>query len=118
MTDPTPHHEPFLFVPPRTDVRADLNRAEEQVARLAEALAFAEGEIAGLRANQHHLKRQVWLTHGCPMPALYGDDGEMACNACGIDFKRWTVERILARLMDLHLRRLYPETPRTPEAPA
>ena len=46
------------------------------------------------------LRRVVWLNHGCPMPALYGDDGEMQCNICRIDFKRMSgsdIERLLQK---------------------
>ena len=34
------------------------------------------------------LRRLLWLHHGCPTISLYGDDGEMQCSKCGIDFKR------------------------------
>jgi hypothetical protein len=42
------------------------------------------------------LRRLLWLRHGCDFAALYGDDGEMQCNAsgCHIDFKRDSAERI------------------------
>jgi hypothetical protein len=30
----------------------------------------------------------LWLRHGCQPEALYGDDGEMQCTACLIDFLR------------------------------
>lgn len=34
------------------------------------------------------LRSLLWLRHGCESSAKYGDDGEMQCNQCGIDFKR------------------------------
>jgi len=34
------------------------------------------------------LRKLLWLNHGCEHAALYGDDGEMQCNSCMIDFKR------------------------------
>ncbi len=34
------------------------------------------------------LRQMLWLSHGCPISALYGDDGEMHCGSCMIDFKR------------------------------
>ena len=40
------------------------------------------------------LRELLWLRHGCPMPALYGDDGEMQCSSCMVDFKRGTPEEI------------------------
>lgn len=52
--------------------------------------------------NELTLRRLLWLVHGhCDFAALYGDDGEMQCNSCMIDFKRDTPERIEARLMEL-----------------
>jgi hypothetical protein len=36
----------------------------------------------------------LWRRHGCESKALYGDDGEMQCSACGIDFKRFSPEKI------------------------
>lgn len=58
------------------------------------------------RAQQENvaLRRELWLMHGRarhpdnPLAALYGDDGEMSCNACMIDFKRWPVEQIRERI--------------------
>jgi len=40
------------------------------------------------------LRKLLWLRHGCPFHALYGDDGEMQCHICGIDFKRTPAETI------------------------
>lgn len=41
------------------------------------------------------LRRMLWLRHDADhFSALYGDDGEMACNSCGIDFLRFTAEEI------------------------
>ena len=43
--------------------------------------------------NEMTLRRLLWLNHASDH-ILYGDDGEMACNTCFIDFKRDTVEQI------------------------
>ena len=40
------------------------------------------------------LRKLLWLHHGCNLPALYGDDGEMQCHSCQIDFKRDSIEVI------------------------
>ena len=40
----------------------------------------------------------LWFYHGCPTEYLYGDDGEMQCTKCLVDFKRWhpqVIERAL-----------------------
>jgi organic radical activating enzyme len=55
-----------------------------------------EAERDALRAERDVLRRTLWLRHGCPINALYGDDGEMQCGKCGIDFKRMTVPEIEA----------------------
>ena len=44
------------------------------------------------------LRKLLWLRHGCTNN-LYGDDGEMQCNRCMIDFKRDSVETIESRLV-------------------
>lgn len=41
------------------------------------------------------LRMLLWLKHG-DKHVLYGDDGEMQCNTCWIDFKRDPIERIEA----------------------
>lgn len=40
------------------------------------------------------LRRLLFLRHGCPSECLYGDDGEMQCGKCVIDFKRDSVQKI------------------------
>lgn len=44
----------------------------------------AERKIA--ERDETILRRLLWLRHGCG--GLYGDDGEMQCGVCGIDFLR------------------------------
>ena len=41
------------------------------------------------------LRELLWIRHGCSFASLYGDDGEMQCGNCLIDFKRDPVENIL-----------------------
>ena len=47
-----------------------------------------------MKPNEFVLRRLLWLRHGCPIHALYGDDGEMQCGICLIDFKRDSVLQI------------------------
>lgn len=49
-----------------------------------------------VRENQQ-LRKLLWLRHGCPTSALYGDDGEMQCNICMLDFKRMSIDEIEGR---------------------
>ncbi len=57
----------------KTDVATDLERA------------LYENQI---------LRKMLWLRHASHFEALYGDDGEMSCNRCMIDFRRQPAESI------------------------
>lgn len=50
--------------------------------------------------DEKKLRKLLWLNHGCSL-GLYGDDGEMQCNKCLIDFKRDSVERIEKQLFKM-----------------
>ena len=52
------------------------------------------------------LRRLLWFRHNCPLAALYGDDGEMQCNSCGIDFKRFTAQEIDEAFIRIGMQRL------------
>jgi len=49
------------------------------------------------------LRRELWLNHGHGYEAMYGDDEEMACNACPADFKREPIVQLLARVYAVRL---------------
>lgn len=53
--------------------------------------------IAELEADNKGLRTLLILRHGCGFDALYGDDGELQCHKCGIDFKRMPAEEISER---------------------
>jgi hypothetical protein len=44
-------------------------------------------------SDEKKLRYWLWLKHGHP-ESLYGDDGEMQCSECMLDFKRDSVEKI------------------------
>jgi len=56
--------------------------------------------IKQLQAENEALRYLLWLRHGCEMSALYGDDGEMQCKKCVIDFKRDSEDMIRHILED------------------
>ena len=61
------------------------------------ALVVGSGHAERDIKTENTLLRQLlWLNHGCSPAALYGDDGEMQCSACLIDFKRDPADRIMA----------------------
>lgn len=49
-------------------------------------------EVPGYVSENKKLRELLWLMHG--HDGLYGDDGEMQCGTCKIDFKRDSAERI------------------------
>jgi hypothetical protein len=65
----------------------------------------ALAEIERLEQDAIEMRRQVWLSHGCGTAALYGDDGEMQCGKCLIDFKRDEWPQIRDRLDSIALQR-------------
>lgn len=71
----------ILIVEELLQLRASASQHEAELARAADALRVAQEESLQLR-------KLLWLHHGHEGPALYGDDGEMQCHACVIDFRR------------------------------
>jgi hypothetical protein len=53
------------------------------------------------------LRKELWLNHcaATHIGIIYGDDGEMQCSQCGLDFKRQPVKDILKRLEQVNLHR-------------
>lgn len=54
--------------------------------------------VTALLKEMAELRKALWLHHGCEGDALYGDDGEMQCLSCIIDFIRMPAEIIEHRL--------------------
>lgn len=48
--------------------------------------------------DENEVREDLWLNHGHGYNALYGDDGEMQCAKCGLDFKRMELSLIRWRL--------------------
>ncbi len=48
-----------------------------------------------MTSNEKQLRKLLWWHHDGHSRYLYGDDGEMQCNKCMIDFKRDSVKRII-----------------------
>lgn len=74
----------------------------ERIAELRKLAELPLGNLYGelldaLEAAQldsERLRKLLWIRHGCSISALYGDDGELQCGRCLIDFKRLTAEKI------------------------
>ncbi len=55
---------------------------------------------------ERELRREWWLHHGHDYHALYGDDGEMSCGMCFLDFKRMPLEELRKALLVVHAKRI------------
>lgn len=51
-------------------------------------------DFGGLKAENKLLRKLLWERHGCDTISLYGDDGELQCGKCMIDFKRLPAKEI------------------------
>jgi hypothetical protein len=58
-----------------------------------------------LSKEEHTLRQLLWLRHGCEHHILYGDDGEMQCSHCRIDFLRLAPEEIEHKLYDINMKK-------------
>jgi len=56
-------------------------------------------KISALEKENRKLRELLWLNHSCT--ELYGDDREMQCNKCAIDFKRDSAEKISRRFAEI-----------------
>ena len=52
--------------------------------------------------EERQFRRALWVNHGCPNSSLYGDDGELQCNAleCRMDFLRMPLADLCFSLME------------------
>lgn len=56
--------------------------------------SLAPSTTAPATTWEANLREYLWLGHGHPFAALYGDDGEMQCSACRVDYKRDSLEQV------------------------
>ena len=66
------------------DIDSTRKRLEELTKRVGEEILW--------------LRQLLWLNHGCDIMHQYGDDGEMQCAFCMVDFKRETLPIIEEKL--------------------
>lgn len=45
-------------------------------------------------------RKWLWLNHGCDIGTLYGDDGEMQCGKCRLDFKKSTIDVLVRHIFE------------------
>ena len=65
---------------------------------------FEAPEKETAETENFKFRQYLWCNHGCEFGAMYGDDGEMQCGSCLLDFKRdpasLIIERIIRRAQD------------------
>ena len=87
--------------------RDQLEGANPSIIKLM-TIAQLEAEIETLRVDrdkiEYELRRTLWMNHG--HIGLYGDDGEMQCGRCMLDFKRHNLDVILDKLRALSFTKL------------
>lgn len=82
---------------PDLDPERPWDAAEQR--RIRDWMTHAEAEVAMLRT-------ELWMRHGHSGAALYGDDGEMQCHECLLDFRREPVSKLIHRLHENDWERL------------
>jgi len=72
----------------------------------ADHIMRMQEELARLRADNVRLRYLLARQHDGPKHMIYGDDGELQCGACFIDFRRDSVPDIEKKLHDSGMREL------------
>ena len=65
-----------------------------------------DDEIAQLRSDNRKLRYLLARQHGSATHRIYGDDGELQCSACWIDFRLDTVADIERKIYEAGMREL------------
>lgn len=83
------------------------DREENGLDEVENALHATKMYAAALEKDNSKLRLMLWLRHDAQHNSvLYGDDGEMQCAACGIDFKRYTPREIEQAFTRIGMERL------------
>ncbi len=76
--------------------------------------AALRAETQARQEAETEIRQKLWLNHGCGLPALYGDDGELQCGNGhpfhrALDFKREQIPDLLLGVIGAFSRRLEAE---------
>jgi hypothetical protein len=80
-----------------------VHNGEEFTADEFPSIEEAQAASVALDAIERILRREWWLNHGHPYPALYGDDGEMQCAACPMDYKRKPLDELSLHVFQIRM---------------
>lgn len=87
--------------------RSEFHDRKAEMLEAAAALLWSQADaLAAAQRENTSLRYLLWLRHGCSLAALYGDDSERQCGACGIDFQRQPVAEMAAVWLKASLRTL------------
>ena len=71
------------------EIEARLARLEPPIhTQLFDDLRYLLEQVEALRDIERKYRERLWLGHGHSINELYGDDGEMQCGKCNVDYKR------------------------------
>lgn len=87
-------------------LRGELTNAQEKCTTASGDYIKAERELKALREQMRQL---LWTSHcgSTHISNLYGDDGEMQCARCGLDFKRQPLEELQKRCYEENMKRIH-----------
>ena len=71
-----------------------------------ERVAEAQAELATLRADNRLLRYLLAMAHNSATHLIYGDDGELQCGVCFVDFVRDSASTIHKKIKDARLREI------------
>jgi len=84
--------DPAIDVVKRSDVLALYDATPQSVPEAGEPVVDTKNGVPPIKLGPW--RRVMALRHGCNPSALYGDDGELQCKECGVDFARMEPDEI------------------------
>jgi hypothetical protein len=105
----SPDYESIFNITCWEDVHHFLAQLEGKKVILSSTPLMDENELykkyKELEKENLKLRELLWLNHNPDhVNGLYGDDGELQCSACMIDFKRMSVSDIIKKLTENNLK--------------
>ena len=89
----------------RTYVGDDEEFLEEIMEAYIQLVKIVEGHFS-MEEDVAILRKFMWVNHGCSPHALYGDDGEMQCGNCLLDFKRMPIKELNKSIVKERIKRM------------
>lgn len=71
-----------------------------------QSVEFGSSQLRQLQEENRILRHLLAIAHDSPKHRLYGDDGELQCSVCWIDFVRDTAQDIKRKIEEAGMREL------------